>query len=66
MEHTRYGMNVVADASVEDAERKTREALQREGFGVLTEIDADSCFHATSWCTGRTIEPPSRRSTPSR
>ncbi len=34
-----YGMRRTLHASVQDAEARLREALQGEGFGVLTEID---------------------------
>ena len=34
-----YGFKRTVDLSVEDADRKVREALKAEGFGVLTEID---------------------------
>jgi uncharacterized protein (DUF302 family) len=34
-----YGMTVVVDAPFEEADRRTREALAEQGFGVLTEID---------------------------
>lgn len=33
---------LLADTSIEDAERRVREALQAEGFGVLTEIDVQA------------------------
>jgi uncharacterized protein (DUF302 family) len=34
-----YGIAVMTDMSVADAEEKVRDALAAEGFGVLTEID---------------------------
>ena len=34
-----YGIRRTLDADYETAVRKTRDALQTEGFGVLTEID---------------------------
>ncbi len=34
-----YGFNVTVDCSYEDAIKKVTEELQKEGFGVLTEID---------------------------
>ena len=34
-----YGLTVVVDAPFEEADRRTREALADQGFGVLTEID---------------------------
>ena len=33
---------LLADTSIEDAERRVRETLQAEGFGVLTEIDVQA------------------------
>ena len=38
-----YGTTVTTDLSFDDAVARTREALQEQGFGVLTEIDV----HAT-------------------
>ena len=35
----RYALARTVDLSFEDADRKVREALKEEGFGVLTEID---------------------------
>lgn len=46
MEEIRYGIEVALDASVEEAEATAREALQREGFGVLTEIDVAATLKA--------------------
>jgi uncharacterized protein (DUF302 family) len=37
--NTRYGIGKSVPLSYEQAVARTREALQREGFGVLTEID---------------------------
>ncbi|MEJ2677627.1 MAG: DUF302 domain-containing protein [Gemmatimonadota bacterium] len=34
-----YAMSRTLDISYEEADRRVREALQEEGFGVLTEID---------------------------
>ena len=34
-----YGMKKEVNLSYEDTVQKTREELQKEGFGVLTEID---------------------------
>jgi uncharacterized protein (DUF302 family) len=34
-----YGFSKKIDAGFEEALRRTRDALQKEGFGVLTEID---------------------------
>jgi uncharacterized protein (DUF302 family) len=39
MEDTRYGMRVLVKASYETAIEQTKQALQKEGFGVLTSID---------------------------
>lgn len=39
MKHTRYGMVVTTNRSMEEAETAIRENLAGEGFGVLTEID---------------------------
>jgi uncharacterized protein (DUF302 family) len=36
---TRYGMSTTVELPWEEAVRRTREELAREGFGVLTEID---------------------------
>ena len=38
----RYAMSRTVGLSFEDAERRAREALQAEGFGVLTEIDVSA------------------------
>lgn len=34
-----YGFNVSVSGSMEDVKRRVTEELQKEGFGVLTEID---------------------------
>jgi uncharacterized protein (DUF302 family) len=39
MSNKKYGMRIVADVAYAETLAKTREALQAEGFGVLTEID---------------------------
>jgi uncharacterized protein (DUF302 family) len=39
MEETRYGMRVTVKAPYEAAIEQTKQALQKEGFGVLTSID---------------------------
>ncbi|HEX5971650.1 MAG TPA: DUF302 domain-containing protein [Gemmatimonadaceae bacterium] len=36
---TRYGLTTTVDLPYDEAVERTREALQKEGFGVLTEID---------------------------
>jgi len=41
-----YGFSTTLATSVEDAEARVREALQSEGFGVLTEIDIAAAFKA--------------------
>ena len=38
----RYALSTTVSASFEDADRRVREALQEEGFGVLTEIDVSA------------------------
>ncbi|MFW6200004.1 MAG: DUF302 domain-containing protein [Gemmatimonadota bacterium] len=35
----RYGIGKTVDLSVDEADRKIRDALADEGFGILTEID---------------------------
>ena len=37
-----YGIHVTVDCSMDEAERKTIEALKAEGFGVLTEINVQA------------------------
>ncbi|MFQ5516099.1 MAG: DUF302 domain-containing protein [Acidimicrobiia bacterium] len=39
MKHLTYGMGIVTDKTVEEAEAAVRSALAEEGFGILTEID---------------------------
>jgi uncharacterized protein (DUF302 family) len=36
----RYGMQVMLDGGYEEAKRRVSEALKEQGFGILTEIDA--------------------------
>ncbi len=42
MNRDRYTFRVLIDAEPEDAEGRIRAALEREGFGVLTEIDVQA------------------------
>lgn len=42
MDADRYTMTVTLDAAVDDAERRVREALADEGFGILSEIDVQA------------------------
>ncbi len=37
-----YGIRKTLHAAIDDAERKVREELKKEGFGILTEIDVKS------------------------
>ena len=37
-----YGIEVIINASMQEAEEKTIEALKTEGFGVLTEINVQA------------------------
>ncbi len=37
-----YGITITTDLSFDDAVARTREALQEQGFGVLTEIDVQA------------------------
>jgi uncharacterized protein (DUF302 family) len=39
-----YGFKKTVNASVKDVEARVREALQAEGFGVLTEVDIAVAF----------------------
>ncbi len=39
MKRLTYGMGIVTDKTVEEAEAAVRSALAEEGFGILTEID---------------------------
>lgn len=38
----RYGIKKTVPLSVDDADARVREELQKEGFGVLTEIDVEA------------------------
>lgn len=42
MQATRYTMKWAVELSFEEAERRTRQALQEEGFGIITEIDVQA------------------------
>jgi uncharacterized protein (DUF302 family) len=44
MSDLQYGFKKSLPLSVEDADRRVREELQKEGFGVLTEIDVKATF----------------------
>jgi uncharacterized protein (DUF302 family) len=39
-----YTLNVTVDAEPAEAERRTREALQEQGFGILSEIDVEAAL----------------------
>jgi uncharacterized protein (DUF302 family) len=41
---TRYAFGRLVEMSFEDAEKRVREELAKEGFGVLTEIDVKKKF----------------------
>lgn len=42
MEETRYGLRLDLNAPYEEALERTKTALQKEGFGVLTTIDVQA------------------------
>lgn len=42
----RYGLRKSVSLPLEDADRRVREALSEEGFGVLTEIDVEKTLAA--------------------
>ena len=42
MEQRPYGLRVILEVGVEEAEIRARAALAEEGFGVLTEIDVQA------------------------
>lgn len=42
MEQRPYGLRVILEVGVEEAENRARAALALEGFGVLTEIDVQA------------------------
>ena len=39
MTHFKYGFKRTVNITPDEADKKVREELQKEGFGVLTEID---------------------------
>lgn len=39
-----YSMTVTLDSGPEDTDRQVREALQAEGFGILSEIDVEAAL----------------------
>jgi uncharacterized protein (DUF302 family) len=39
-----YTLTVTVDAEPAEAERRTREALQEQGFGILSEIDVEAAL----------------------
>jgi uncharacterized protein (DUF302 family) len=41
----RYALSATVRTSYEEADRRVREALQREGFGVISEIDVAATLH---------------------
>jgi uncharacterized protein (DUF302 family) len=41
----RYALSRTVPLAFDDADRRTREALRAEGFGVLTEIDVSATLH---------------------
>jgi uncharacterized protein (DUF302 family) len=41
-----YGFGIATDLSMEEADRRLREALAGEGFGILTEIDVAATLKA--------------------
>jgi uncharacterized protein (DUF302 family) len=43
-EKLNYGLKKTLTLSVEEADRRVREELQKEGFGILTEIDVKATF----------------------
>jgi len=45
MEQSRYALKRVVDLPYQQALEKTREALEEQGFGVLTEIDMKEKLH---------------------
>ena len=40
--HFKYGLKRVVNLTTDEADKKVREELQKEGFGVLTEIDVQA------------------------
>lgn len=46
MQTTRYGLKVTSSLSMDQADKRIRQALADEGFGVLTEIDLAATLQA--------------------
>ena len=46
MQATRYGLKVTSSLSMDQADKRIRQALADEGFGVLTEIDLAATLQA--------------------
>jgi uncharacterized protein (DUF302 family) len=46
MEQRPYGLRVLMDCDLEEAENRARSALAEEGFGILTEIDVMATLKA--------------------
>ena len=46
MEQRPYGLKVLMDCDLEEAESRARSALAEEGFGILTEIDVKATLKA--------------------
>jgi uncharacterized protein (DUF302 family) len=46
MEQRPYGLRVLMDCDLEEAESRARSALAEEGFGILTEIDVMATLKA--------------------
>ena len=46
MEQRPYGLRVLMDCDLEEAESRARSALAEEGFGILTEIDVKATLKA--------------------
>lgn len=46
MEQRPYGLRILMDCDLEEAETRARSALAEEGFGILTEIDVKATLKA--------------------